>query len=813
MLALGILLVVWGDDPFSSPLARRHEARERTVDIQHRKITLRLDHEERSVSGQVETTFVPLKEGLEEMRLDCAELQVTRVVGEDGKPMEFRQGGDGLHITLDPPVGTEHPTTVTIQYRGSPSRGIYFVGPDEGYPDKPRQIFTQGECEDNHYWFPCHDYPNDRATTELRVTVKEPFRVISNGKLLEVTSDPSRGLRTYHWREDVPHVSYLVSLVVGEYDELTGKAGDVPLYFYVPHQDADRASLSFARTADMMAFFEDRIGLGYPYAKYAQSTVHDFMFGGMENISATTLTQWTLHTKRSRPFASSDGLVAHELSHQWWGDLLTCRTWPHIWLNEGFATYFTCLWFEEEAGVDDLRVRVRGLHEAVLAEDRDEYRRPLVEDVFVDPIDLFDAHAYDKGGAVLHMLRFQLGDEGFWKGIRLYARRHQVGLVETDDLRRAMEDATGKDLVQFFDQWVYKAGHPEFRVFWEWDGETKMVEIRVRQAQEEDGETPVFQVPVVMEVTTDEGSKSYRVWVRNRYQVYYFPAESRPKMIRFDEGGHILKEMEFIKDRQELIYQLRHDDDVIGRLLAIQSLVTFPPFDEGYEAFIRAARRDPVGSVRCEAIAALGSWGGKPAVNPLLDLVEDDDMGVRRAAVGALGRTRDDRALAVLQEIFKGDRNDHVEAEAAAALGSFPTEVTRRLLLDGMSRPSHDEVIRSGIIRALAGMDDPDLLPTVLAETEYGKPPPSRLAALEALRPWVVRDVRVQARLVDLLQDPQVRIRRSAAEILGDVGTREVLPGLWGMASKDINGRNRDRARRAIGKIEGRMAEAELLRE
>jgi aminopeptidase N len=375
-----------------------------------------------------------------------------------------------------------------------------------------------------------------------------------------------------------------------------------------------------------------------------------------------------------------------------------------------------------------------------------------------------------------------------------------------------MEDATGKDLVQFFDQWVYKAGHPEFRVFWEWDGETKMVEVRVRQAQEEDGETPVFQVPVVVEVTTDEGSKAYRVWVRNRHQVYYFPAESRPRMVRFDEGGHILKELEFIKDRTELIYQLRHDDDVIGRLLAIQALVTFPPFDEGYEAFIRAAREDPVGAVRGEAIAALGRWGGKAAVNPLLDLVEDEDMGVRQAAVGALGQTRDDRALGVLQEIFAGDRNDYVEAEAAAALGNFPSPETRRLLLDGMSRPSHDEVIRSGIIRALAGMDDPDLLPTILAETEYGKPPPSRLATLEVLRTWVARDLRVQDRLVDLLKDPQVRIRRSAAEILGDVGNREALPGLKEMAGRDINGRNRDRARRAIGAIQGRMAEAELLR-
>ncbi len=245
--------------------------------------------------------------------------------------------------------------------------------------------------------------------------MKRPYIAISNGKLVEVVDDSASGSRTFHWKEDVAHVSYLISLVVGEFKEIREQAGDVMLSYYVSREDTEKAATSFSKTPEMMQFFAERIGLPYPYEKYSQVTVHDFMWGGMENVSATTLTHRTLHTKRSRPIANSDGLVAHELAHQWWGDLLTCRSWPHIWLNEGFATYFTSLWFEDKDGVDEFRYRVLGHHRSYQGEDRDEYRRPIVQDVYIDPMNLFDSHTYQKGASVLHMLRFVLGEKGFWR--------------------------------------------------------------------------------------------------------------------------------------------------------------------------------------------------------------------------------------------------------------------------------------------------------------------------------------------------------------------------------------------------------------
>src|SRR5712692_3595550 len=456
--------------PFPLPGSKTHYARSRDFHTEHIKLELSFDFAKRRLFGEVTVTLSALIDGLRKVELDGVELLVKRVMME-GRELEFEYSGRTLGIEVGRELSAGEKVTVTVKYEASPRKGLYFIQPDEAYPSKPVQIWTQGEDEDSRYWYPCYDYPNDRSTSEVVVTVPGRFTTISNGKLLEVRENAD-GTRTFHWREEIPHPSYLNSWVVGEYVKVEDVYDGVPVEYYVrPGREAE-ARRSFGKTPAMMRFFSEKLGVKYPYEKYAQTAVADFTFGGMENISATTQTDLTLHDERAHLDFSSDGLVAHELAHQWFGDLFTCRDWSHGWLNEGFATYFDKLFMEEDKGHDEF------LYEMILVagryreEDAERYRRPIVEKVYETPSELFDRHLYEKGACVLHMLRFVLGEKLFWKSLAHYAQISRQQNVETDDLRRAIEEATGRNLEGFFSQWLYKAGHPEFKVRYQWKEET-----------------------------------------------------------------------------------------------------------------------------------------------------------------------------------------------------------------------------------------------------------------------------------------------------------------------------------------------------
>ena len=325
-------------------------------------------------------------------------------------------------------------------------------------------MWTQGQDEDAHYWFPCIDYPNAKATTEVKATVPAGYFVLSNGALVKTTSNASKKTKTYHWKMDIPHVTYLVSCVAGKFTGHTDDVDGTPVSYYVqPGREADGAR-SFGKTPKMLRFFGERLNHKYPYAKYAQIAVSDFIFGGMENTTATTQTDTTLHDERAHLDFSSDPLVAHELAHQWFGDLLTCKDWSHAWLNEGFATYFEALFREFDRGADEFGYYRVALQDAYKREDRDHYRRSIVTNVYVEPVDLFDRHLYEKGACVLHMIRTQLGDDLWWKAIARYVADNAMRNVETVDLARAIEDVSGLNFAPFFDQWVLHAGHPDFDV-------------------------------------------------------------------------------------------------------------------------------------------------------------------------------------------------------------------------------------------------------------------------------------------------------------------------------------------------------------
>jgi aminopeptidase N len=326
-------------EPFALPGTTRKYARDRLVDVKHVRLDLAVDPATRTIAGTATHTVVAIADPCERVVLDAAELTIDGVKDPAGKPLSFEHRDGALTIRLAKPLRAGAETSVAVAYHGAPRRGLYFIAPDAGYPKKPLQAWTQGQDEDARYWFPCFDTPNEKASTEVVVTSPSKYTTLSNGALVGTTNDAAKGTTTWHWRMEIPQVSYLVTLVVGEFDRVDLPSEGPPLYVLVPKGRAKDAVRCLGRTGAMVKAFSERFGVAYPYEKYAQAVVADFIFGGMENTTATTLTEYALYDERAGLDYDADDLIAHELGHQWWGDLLTCRDWSHAWLNEGFATW------------------------------------------------------------------------------------------------------------------------------------------------------------------------------------------------------------------------------------------------------------------------------------------------------------------------------------------------------------------------------------------------------------------------------------------------------------------------------------------
>jgi aminopeptidase N len=616
----------------------------------------------------------------------------------------------------------------------------------------------------------------------------------------------------------VPHVAYLLSVAAADFAEITERVDGVELQYWVQKGREDEASRALGRTPEMVRFFAERTGVPYPYAKYAQVCVNDFIFGGMENVSATTLTDTCLFDKKAEPDAAdnTDGLVAHELAHQWFGDLLTCRDWAHGWLNEGFATYFDELFCEHKRGVDAFRYEMRVNADIYLRDDLSRYRRPIVSNTYNEPIDLFDRQFYEKGGWVLHMLRFELGDELFWKSIRHYTRKHKHTNVTTPDLQRAIEEATGRNMDQFFEQWVYGAGHPQLNVSWEWDDSAKQAKVTVKQTQSSEHNTAeVFRSPVAIDFVFEKGHQDFRVRLAEREQSFYFPLSEKPKMMRFDPGGWLLKTLEYKRGAEQLVHALQNDEDVLGRIDAAKELGKLGT-KEAVDALKQAVQKDKFFGVQADAAKALGVIGSEAALDALLACMKVEPSRARRGVMAALGTFRDEApdnrggraAEALAQIITKGDKSYHVEAEAVASIGKTRSKRAFGALQRALKKESHNNVIRMRVFEGFGELRDEGALPLAIEWSRYGKPMQARMGAVACLGKlghYAEKQDPVRDRLVELLDDVDLRVRMAAVGALVELGDGKAVGALEGLAARELDGRVIRGARTAAARLrEGR---------
>ena len=458
--------------------------RSRTIDIKHLDVSLRFDWNKSQAIGSEVVTFAPFSD-TDKFTLDAAMMTIESVMTVNGAPLKFTYdangGNDNLQIMLDHVYKANEDVSVKIAYTtnyvngsdnetaiGGFGRGLRFIKPTADNPTKPRQIWSQGESEFNRYWFPSYDSPNDFRTTDFHVTVEKPFSVVGNGKLVE-TKDNGDSTRTFHWKMDIPYSNYLSSIVVSETTPVVQDFEGVPVYNFGYTNETKEVAATVKNLPATMKFFSEITGVKYPYPKYSQAFVEDFG-GGMENISATTQIEEMIHDDRELLDTDSEGLQSHELAHQWFGDYVTCRDWGQIWLNESFATYMQAMWTEKLKGHEEfLYSDVRGNQNQTIGTWNQGNRRPIVTKYYANKDAMFDTYAYPGGGSVLHMLRKHLGDKLFFESLHHYLTTNANQPVSTEDLRIAIEEASGQSMDWFFDEWLYKMGHPIFEITQSYD--------------------------------------------------------------------------------------------------------------------------------------------------------------------------------------------------------------------------------------------------------------------------------------------------------------------------------------------------------
>ncbi len=786
--------------PFPFASTTRVYERDRPFIVRHLALDIALDVEAKTVEGTAALDITRVDPYAAEIVLDAVGFEISRVE-VDGVAASHVYDGRELRVAIAPAAKTAR---VSVAYKATPRRGIYFLAPDDHVRDRPHQVWTQCQEEDGRYWFPCHDKPHIKMTTEIAVRVPRGWYALSNGELASkrTSDDPNEPQWAYHWKMNEPHASYLVTLVAGEFSILEDSADGVPLTYLVPKGREADGRRSFARTPDMIRHFGALTGVPYPWGSYAQVVVHDFIFGGMENTTATTMYEHVLLDERAALDVTSDDLIAHELAHQWFGDYVTCRDWSEGWLNEGFATYLEHVWREQQLGKDEYEYGIKTDLDAYVGEAHGRYRRPIVCQDYDAPLDLFDRHLYEKGGLVLHMLRVELGTELFWKGVGIYLQRHGRSVVETRDLERALEEVSGKSLGRFFEQWVQKPGHPEIEVALSWEKERLVVSVKQQQAAT-DGVPAQFELPLVLDIDDGSGSlRRERIVITQRLETFALRCTERPQLVIVDPEMRILGDVKVKAPLDMLRAQLEEAPTARGRWLAALALASADDPVTIAALASRLADGTEFWGVRAECAEALGKIRAQECFDALRRSVGVTHPKVRRAIVAALGAFRTAAAVDVLRPIALKDASYLVEAEAARSLGKTRREGAFDVLVDVLDRPSWADVIRGAAADGLAALRDERALPHLLARTRYGHPERARRAALMAL-PKLSSDRRTRESIEELLDDNNPHLRIDAVRALAEMGDPRARGAMRARLEVDLDPRVRRRIREVLRDLGG----------
>jgi aminopeptidase N len=767
-------------------------------------------------------TFTALGKPLDALTLNAEGLAIDSVTMNE-RAIDFSHDGSTLTVRFDPPLQPGQTATINTRYSAEdPADGMVWSPEDPAIPGRAAQLHTQGQPESNRFWFPSHDFPNERMSTEIMVTVPDGYLASANGRLAAESVD--NGRRTFHWVQDKPHPAYLVSLIVGQFDvvDVADSTSRVPMPCYVAPGDGDKVERTFGRTRDMMKVFEERFDEPFAWDRYAQLLVWNYGSGGMENTSATTLYEWCILDEHAEADGDMDGLIAHELGHQWFGDLLTCKSWAHLWLNEGFATYTESLWYEKRDGfdggyLDDIWSNMRGLAASDRLDPKDEnaWDRPgMVSNVYDDPGDTFGrrSNPYPKGASILHMLRVMLGDDVFFKGLQTYVDRFALKEVETTDFRRVLEEVSGRSLEQFFDQWAIRPGTPQVTMTAKWSEKDATLNITIEQTQRIDVRTPAFVFDLPIHIETAQGPQTITIPVNERRHERAVTLESEPTFVAIDPGLAVLMTPTAKVPAGWLRAQAEQGPTLPSRLDAARALRERPGAET--VATLNAIVRDSSEHHHTRRIAA-DSLGALRQSETLVDVLRSgvDDARVRSAVVAALASSGDKQAALPIMVEIAGDTAESyaVRAEAVEALGSLGDESHLPLINAALATPSQSDVIQRAALTALRRLDLAEGLDGAITLCAPSSALRTRASAISTVADLSDHDPEKAFDAIEpLLWSNVERIRTSAGSALARIDDERGLTSLRNAAETHAMPSFRDSCRAWADRLAGRLSGDDL---
>ncbi len=700
--------------PQDSPDFRKY-APSREVDILHLKLDVTPNFKARTISGTATFTFKPIAKSIDELRLDAVDLSVSNITSSE-KIESYQVTAEKIIVTFAKPIEAGKETRVSIAYSAEPTMGLYFRTPEMGYKEGETHLWTQGEPIEARHWYPGCDFPNEKFTSEIICHVPGEMTVLSNGKLVSQEKD-SDGLMAVRWAQEKPHANYLISLIAGNFKHVDDNYKNIPLAFYTPPSDIGEAKNSFRDTKDMMGFLEKEIGVPYPWEKYFQVAVNDFTAGGMENTSITTLTDRMLFRKETENLRNSEGLCSHELAHQWFGDLVTCKDWSHLWLNEGFATFYALLYDEHKNGRDSMLYGLYGSSKRITGVTNDT--QPIVFRKFENPVEQFNHLAYQKGSWVLHMLRSQLGEKLYRRSIQNYLERHQFGSVVTEDLNSVIEEISGRAFDQFFDQWVYHAHFPEVEAAYSWDAQSKLAKISISQIQKINEDVLLFNFPLTLRFKGKFGKIEKQLVVKEKEEDFYVSLTEAPEMVRLDPNFALLAKINFKLPNAMLYAQLADKDDMVGRLFAIEQLAEKKDH-ETIRKLKQTLESDSFYGVRVEAARALQKIHSDEALDILI-ASKQKDARVRNQIAASSGAFFSTNVLERAAKIISSEKNPDIRAQWIRALGNSSEIETGKILVPLLESNSYRNILADAAISAMRTQDDPVYLEPIRLTLEKRK--------------------------------------------------------------------------------------------
>ncbi len=791
-------------------------ATDRKLDIRHIRLDLKVDVEKKTVASQATIDFKAMRSA-KSLSLDAMGFDVKKVMfskdGQAASQAQFTHDGKKLQVELGDGMKAGQLGTVTIEYQiDKPKSGLHFFAPTKADPTIPLQVWSQGQTITNRFWVPCVDEPNQRQTTQVVVTVPAGYEAISNGRLVSRKENADKTV-TFDWLQDKPHPSYLITLVVGQFDVVEENWNGTPVLYYVPKGKKAEALPTYGKTRDMLTFFSKRYGVQYPWDKYAQITAYQFG-GGMENTSATTMGEFILRDERALLDSTSEGIIAHELAHQWWGDLVTCRDWSHTWLNEGSATYAEALWEEESRGKDEYDYTMYQKANAAIAGGK---ARPVMDRRYTHPDAMFDGRSYPKGGWVLHMLRNRLGDELFFNGLRQFLTENRLQSVETNDFRRSLERISGRGLERFFYDWLERPGHPDLEVTTEFKADEKKVYLTVKQTQKEDP----FHIPLkialyfkgIAEPVIVEEEMKDREWKFN------LAVPGVLERVEVDPDQAVLATIKENKSRELWHSQLKSGTTVPVRLRALQALRNTKEQAE-QDLLIAAFQNEKFHGVKLPLASAIGNVTQSAAKDALLAALTDKDARIRSAAVQQLGKYKDDeKVVAAIRDILqKGEPSYGVQGNALRAYAKMGQKDALPLLTSMLDKPSHRDSLAGSALFAIRDLNDPASLDTFITWSAAGKPRALRIRALQGLQELAKNskvDDKQKQQIVNfyesVLQENDTMVQFNALSGLQQLGTaaKSALPALEKLATELFDGNLKDTVKKTIEKLKEEPKKAE----